>query len=60
MGLYNILGFTRQAMVGGILCDIGNQSGVENNIDYTTIRVLKFEFLTKYPLSYNETVLIVA
>jgi len=54
MEVYNILGIGRGGMGRRDYTTSGTKSDVGNNIDYTTIRVLKLEFLTKYRMSYKQ------
>lgn len=54
-----MLGWCGGGMVKWDYTTFGTKSDVENNIDYTTIRVLKIDFSKKYRVSYNEKVLIV-
>ena len=54
MGVYNILGMSGSGMDRRDYTTSGSKTHVDNNIDYTTIRVLKLEFLTKYPMSYKQ------
>ena len=60
MEVYNILGIGRSGMGRRDYTTSGSKSDVGNNIDYTTKRVLKMEFLTKYRMSYKQEGLYVA